>query len=270
MEPTVPGPVPVPSESRQGTATRTDPRGRGAPRKAPPQTRPLAVLVLAAVALLGAPASWGAAPGESYVELYGGAAWTSDDTVEAEVETLFFPFGTSTRRGEQDVEFDPTWLVGARYTRFWGPVGVGADLWYYAPETDGGVDVWLAPLSLLLYLRKGLWGTAEIPDRVEGYLGAGLSLVTYGIEGRFRNEAGGAQGDEFRVDEVDVDAGVDLRVGLRYRVSRGFHLFSEYRYLHADLSSEPEDDYWWSSTAKAAGFTLRSQFAVFGVGWAFR
>jgi hypothetical protein len=228
------------------------------------------VLGLAAAVLLGgAPASWAAVPGESYVELYGGAAWTSDDTVEAEVETIFFPFGTSTRRGEKEVEFDPTWLVGARYTRFWGSVGVGADLWYYAPETDGDVDVWMAPLSLLLYLRKGLWGTAEIPDRVEGYLGAGLSLVTYGIDGRFRDEAGGAQGDEFRVDEVDVDAGIDLRVGLRYRLTRDFHLFSEYRYLHADLSSEPDDEYWWSSTAEAAGFTLRSQFAVFGVGWAF-
>jgi len=226
------------------------------------------VLGLTAVALLGAAASWGAAPVESYVELYGGAAWTSGDTVEAEVETVFFPFGTSTRRGEQDVEFDPTWLVGARYTRFWGAVGAGVDLWYYAPQTDGDVDVWVAPLSVLLCLRKGLGGTAEIPDRVEGYLGAGLSFVTYGIDGRFRSGVDGTQGEEFRVDQVDVDAGVDLRVGLRYRLTRGFLLFSEYRYLHADLKAD-SDDYWFSSTVETAGFTLQSHFAVFGVGWAY-
>ncbi len=267
MEPIVRSVVPVSTESREGVGSApalvrpSAPRGGG---RLPGAVAGFGVVVL----LLGSSGSRAATPRESYFDLYGGAAWTSDDTVEAEVETIFFPF-TSTRRGEQDVEFDPTWLVGARYTRFWGAVGAGADLWYYAPKTDGDVDVWVAPLSLLLYLRKGLWGTEEIPDRVEGYVAAGLALVTYGIEGRFRTETGSAQGDEFRVDEVDVDAGVDLRVGLRYRVTRGFHVFSEYRYLHADLSSEPEEDYWWSSTAEAAGLTLQSQFAIFGVGWAY-
>ncbi len=162
------------------------------------------LLVLAAVSVLsGAP---GQALAEGFFDLYGGVAVTSDDTYALGK----IPFGSSFTAGLRvGGWFDPIDYVS---------IGLSGDVSYFNAKPTGG-DIHMLPASVLGMVRARLLGGDSYDHgRIQPYVGVGPAFVTAVAKGL------GGVATEFKV-------GVDVRVGSKFMLTKGFGIFGEYRHL---------------------------------------
>ncbi len=166
-------------------------------------TSRLTLVLVAASVLTGAP---GQALAERFFDIYGGVAFTDDD---------------STTLG--DVPFGSSFTVGLRAGGWLDPidyvsVGLSADVSYFNANPSSG-DIHMLPTSLLGMVRvRLLGGDSYEHGRLQPYVGAGPAFVIGVAKGQ------GGVGREFEI-------GVDVRVGAKFMLTEGIGVFGEYRYL---------------------------------------
>jgi Outer membrane protein beta-barrel domain len=230
-----------------------------------------ATAAFAVMALLLALA--GSASAQGFLDVYGGAAFTSDSDLVTRIG------GSSLH---DDVELDPSAEVGIR-GGMWFPdlpwLGIASDFSYFelngpaagVDHTIGGipirtrdnVDVDVFPISLLLMLRTKVFTGPLGPLGVQPYVGVGPGLFVSWVHDDALTI--GIGGSEESVEDTSYDLGLDTRAGLRFHFTRSFGLFAEYRFTYYE--PEFEDDLF------GASIEIESEFAthhvVAGLGFQF-
>lgn len=171
------------------------------------------------VALSGGLALAGSAAAEGFFDVYGGGAFTRDD----DVKVTGLPVS-----GRAEVDFESSSVVGGRLGLWLDgiPVLGGAlDVSVYNADGKDGfdpADIDVFPISALVMLRIPLLERSDYPDgRVQPYAGVGPSVVVSTLD----------LAPVFD-DEIEVDLGVDARLGVAGMLAPRIGLFFEWRYLH--------------------------------------
>jgi opacity protein-like surface antigen len=189
------------------------------------------------------------ATAQGYLDVYGGAAFTSDDELVTRLA------GSSLR---DDVDFDPSAEVGIR-GGMWFPdlpwLGIASDLSYFeldgpssgVDHTVGGVpvrtgenvDIDVFPISVLLMLRTKLFMLpCGSQFGLQPYVGVGPGLFVSWVHDDALTIGIGA--NEESIDDISYEIGLDTRGGLRLHVTPWVSLFAEYRFTYYE--PDLEDD----------------------------
>lgn len=169
---------------------------------------------------------------EMFIAVYGGIAYTGDDTVTVqEHEPFFVPPNTF----RLDADFDQSSVFGGRIG-YWfrgAPwLGVALDVSHHEAEADN-LDVDAVPVSGLIMLRAPLHASDAYPrGRLQPYLGMGPSVFTADID------IDSGAGEEF--SEFGDDIGVDLRAGAAWYLNPHLALLAEYRFTSVSIEFEEE------------------------------
>ena len=156
------------------------------------------------------------------------AEWFLDGYVGASLthknEFTFEAFGAEL---ERDAEFQSSAVFGVRGGRWldglpW--LGVALDLSYFRPSAD----IHVFPVTALVLARYGFLPDEEFKEgrlHVYGGLGGGIFISNLdGFIGRFEGS------------DTSVDFGLDMRLGVSYRIESNWAIFAEYRFTHVSPS----------------------------------
>jgi opacity protein-like surface antigen len=164
------------------------------------------VLVLAALA---SPAS-----AEWFADGYVGASLTSKDEIT---------FTTFRVERHQDVDYKSSAIFGLRFGRWFDGLpwlGVAVDGSYFRASKD----VQVFPITGLVMARYGLLKDEEFKEgRLQPYAGIGGGLFISNLDGTI----GFVEGSD-----TSADMGLDVRLGIAYRVESNWAAFFEYRFTH--------------------------------------
>ena len=175
--------------------------------------RLLVSIVVVALVLAGSIAP---AFAEGFIDFYVGWAETRDSNVKVST-----PVFSDTQR----VNWDDSITAGARFG-FWFEsldwIGLSLDGSFFRPDKD----LTVYPVSLLLMLRLPLLRDESVPHgRLQPYVAAGPGLFISHLDGRIAEI-----GED--VEAVSVDAGLDVRGGLTFMLTKNIGIFGEYRFTH--------------------------------------
>ncbi len=205
--------------------------------------------------LLGAA---GPAHAELYLAVFGGAAFSESKVTETRLD-LTSPLGTVTvLDGKLDeVEFDDSLLVGAKFGYFFtrpflgGHFGTELELYYTQPEASSqtvtfsgtmlgaptttqlslqNVSFEVFTVALNLLYRLPLFTSEAYPNgRLQPYIGVGAGAFIATMETRTS-----PFDSNTRIEDTDVQPGVQALGGLKFFVTRNVALFAEYRFAQTD------------------------------------
>ena len=176
-------------------------------------TRSLVLPIVAALVLVTSSAP---AFAEGFIDFYVGSAMTRDSRV-----TVRIPGFSESER----VDWDTSITAGARFG-FWLEsvpwLGLALDGSFFRPDKD----LTVYPVSALLMLRLAfLKDDNFVNGRLQPYIAAGPGLFISHLDGRIA-EIGES------VEAVSVDAGLDVRGGLTFMLTKNIGIFGEYRFTH--------------------------------------
>ena len=175
--------------------------------------RSLVIVAVAALVLVGSTVP---ALAEGLIDLYVGTAMTRDSDVKISIPG----FSDSER-----IDWDSSITAGARFGVWFESLpwlGLALDGSFFRPDKD----LTVYPVSALLMLRLAfLKDDNFVNGRLQPYIAAGPGLFISHLDGRI-----GELGES--VEAVSVDAGLDVRGGLTFMLTKNIGLFGEYRYTH--------------------------------------
>jgi opacity protein-like surface antigen len=166
------------------------------------------------------------ATAETFVGIYGGAAFPADENVTVDGSQGGVSLTTS-----ELVNFDEAFTVGGR-VGFWytdaNPsmdyVGAALDVSYFKIEADDfGTDIDVVPISVLIMLRYP-------GDTFQPYLGIGGGLFISHIEQDVDLSFFGAGTGTAK--DTSFDPGFDARAGLGIKLHKNIIVFGEGRYTY--------------------------------------
>ncbi len=175
---------------------------------------------------------------EAYLDIYGGQASYSDQTVTAKI-TFASWFGDSVESAKRETGFSDTGVGGVRMTwwlKEYPRYGLSLDLSHFTFEGED-VSGRVLPLSGMIFYRHPLLVSGDHEaGRLQPYLGFGLTLLLGDLQVDLRPDvsekvSGGAGG-----------TGVDARCGLRLFLGRKTSIFAEVRYLRSSFSKDEDQD----------------------------
>jgi opacity protein-like surface antigen len=189
----------------------------------------------------------GPASAEWIVDLYGGATYTH----EADVSVKGDLSGVSGNVTLRDVEFDASFVVGARAGYWFGQpsfeglsiFGIALDVWHYRPDANGGsidaggatvtlddLAIQVTALSLDLMFRAPYLVSEEFPTgRLQIYVFGGPAVFLTIMEG------GGISVNSVRrvdIDGSDIALGLKVGYGVTWLFTERIGGFAEYRFTH--------------------------------------
>jgi opacity protein-like surface antigen len=200
-------------------------------------------LVLITVVTAAAPAA-----AEWFADVYLGAAVTHSADVAVT---------TSGRTTTQDVQYGSSVNPGVRVGRWadgrpW--LGVAVDASYFGPQSD----IQVIPISALVMARLALLKSEDFPQgRLHPYLAGGPGLFISHIDGTLGTLSG--------VSDTSVDVGIDVRVGVAWRLETNLALFTEYRFTHVSPTFNVDG----SGTTRTAETTFDTHHIVIGASFRF-
>jgi hypothetical protein len=206
-------------------------------------------LTIALTVVLAVVAVAPAASAEWFLDAYLGPAITTGSTLTF---TVFDEEQKQNLSGRSSPEFGLR--VGKWFDDFNLPwLGVAFDISYFRPA----IDVQMIPLSLLLMGRYGFLKDDEFRDgRLQPYAGVGPGL--------FISNASGAIGFQ-EVDDTNTSIGLDLRLGVLFRIDSNWGAFTEYRFTH--VSPSWDVDVFGGKTS--ASTTFNTHHILLGVSYRF-
>lgn len=170
------------------------------------------ILALALILAVLTPAS--PASAEWFADAYIGASLTSND------EITFKTFGVERK---QDANYKSSAIFGVRFGRWFDDLpwlGVAVDGSYFRASAD----VQVFPLTGLLMLRYGFLRDEEVKEgRLQPYAGIGGGVFISNLDGSI----GFVEGSD-----TSTDMGLDIRLGVSYRIESNWAAFFEYRFTH--------------------------------------
>lgn len=187
-----------------GRPTAADPEGGASIRPSS-----LIVSIVLTLLTLASPAS-----AEWFADAFIGASLTSKD------EITFTTFGVERK---QDADFKSSAIFGLRVGKWldglpW--LGVAVDGSYFRASAD----VQVFPITGLVMLRYGFLKDEEFKEgRLQPYAGIGGGLFISNLDGSI----GFVEGSD-----TSTDMGLDLRLGVAYRIESSWAAFLEYRFTH--------------------------------------
>ena len=160
---------------------------------------------------------------EGFVDLRVGGAFTEDG--DARIEVFGVPSPGFTTGYEDSVTGG---VRGGYWFDFLPWLGVAADVSYFAPDTKGGPDVDVIPVSPLLMLRLALARNDEFPNgRLQPFAGVGPGIFVSIVE---------LVDDDDFTDE-DVAVGLDAHAGLNVQLTPTVSVFAQYRYTSFEVEA---------------------------------
>ena len=164
---------------------------------------------------------------ENFVKVYGGLAQTDGDDVETE---RLFSFGLPEQL-KRDVDYDSALTVEGRpgiWFNGWG--GIALDGSFFQADGNGINNIVSA--TPLLLLRARLLKSDSVPNgHLQPYFGIGPGVFFTDQEVDFRPDISS------KLDITHISVGIDLRAGMRWKLSRNFGIVSEYRLTHYKTDS---------------------------------
>jgi opacity protein-like surface antigen len=206
----------------------------------------------------------GGASAEAFVDLYVGAAVTSDTAVSIQVTPAGGP-SQSLVSGSQ-VDFDISVAPGGR-GGYWLEslpwLGAALDLSFFQSDqsadapNDSEYYLRVIPLSALLMLRQPFLTNSAFPrGQLQLYAAAG--------PGVFRSKFSG-----FGVSDTSVDLGVDVRAGLKlFHLVQSWGVFVEYRFTRFEPSTFKGTDS-LDRRVEAEFGGVSTHYFLFGTGYHF-
>lgn len=219
--------------------------------------------LVAGVVVLGVAFAYRPAAAEMMIDLYAGAAWTSDAKSSTNLSGSFltsFPSaaGTNTKYG--------TSVEGGGRIGYWiDPLpwlGVALDASHFSPTGSFDLlaalynppEIGITPISALVMLRAPLLKSADFPNgRLQPYGAIGPSLVVASYEEKFFSAA--------TFDSTSVAAGLDARAGLKVLFTDWMGMFLEYRYTYVS----PQ----WRDNSTKISTQVSANHLLVGVGFHF-
>lgn len=170
------------------------------------------MLALCTVLVMLTPAAPAAA--EWFADAYVGASLTAED------EITFKTFGVERT---QDANYRSSAIFGLRAGRWFDELpwlGLAVDGSYFRASAD----LLVFPITGLVMVRYGLLRNEEFKEgRLQPYAGLGGGLFISNLDGSI----GFVEGSD-----TSADLGLDVRLGVAYRVETNWAAFLEYRFTH--------------------------------------
>jgi hypothetical protein len=204
-----------------------------------------AILVVASVLVVLTPAPQASA--QWFADAYVGASLTS------EADVTFTTFGVER---EQDANHKSSAIFGLRLGKWLDSLpwmGLAVDASYFRASAD----LQVFPLTALVMARYGFLRDDEFKDgRLQPYAGLGGGLFISNLDGTI----GFLEGSD-----TSADMGLDVRLGVAYRVESNWAAFFEYRFTHVSPTYTVEP--FGGSTS--ADTTLNTNHFLLGLSYRF-